>query len=69
MFFRFDGESGLKRINDGICDLVSFGRYAIANPDLPNRFKNGYPLNKPIPELFMTPGSKGYTDYPTYEEE
>lgn len=43
--FRLTSESGLNKINDGYCDLVSFGRLAIANPDLPIRFKNKYPLN------------------------
>lgn len=33
-----------KLISDNEADLVSIGRAAIANPDLPNRIKNGAPL-------------------------
>ena len=29
-----DYERGTERINDGLCDIVSFGKLAIANPDL-----------------------------------
>ena len=39
-FYSLTRETGLNRINEGLCDLASFGRPAIANPDLPYRFKN-----------------------------
>jgi len=64
----FDGETGLERIKAKICDLVSFGRYAISNPDLPLRFKNKWPLAIPDEKTFYSGGAKGYIDYPTYEE-
>ena len=40
-----DYERGTERLNDNLCDIVSFGKAAIANPDLVQRFKNGWPLN------------------------
>lgn len=46
--------------------LISFGRHFIANPDLPDRLENGYPLNKYNRDTFYTNGPIGYTDYPTY---
>ncbi|KAL0075071.1 hypothetical protein J3Q64DRAFT_1667478 [Phycomyces blakesleeanus] len=46
--------------------LVSFGRSFIANPDLPLRLKNDWPLNKYDRSTFYTSGSVGYTDYPFY---
>jgi len=49
---------------DGPADLIAFGRPAIANPDLVERFLKGLPLNKPDEKTFYTPGAKGYTDYP-----
>lgn len=52
--------------NDG-ADMVSFGRLFIANPDLPERFRAGKPLNAPDPETFYGGGSEGYTDYPILE--
>ena len=29
-----DYECGTERINDDLCDVISFGKAAIANPDL-----------------------------------
>jgi 2,4-dienoyl-CoA reductase-like NADH-dependent reductase (Old Yellow Enzyme family) len=46
-------------------DAVSWGQLFIANPDLPKRFLLNAELNKPNPATFYTPGSEGYTDYPT----
>ena len=46
-------------------DLVAFGRPMLANPDLVARLRQNAALNEPDPATFYTPGSKGYTDYPT----
>lgn len=48
----------------GKADLIAFGRPALANPDLVERFKTGAALNAPDMATFYTPGPKGYTDYP-----
>lgn len=48
----------------GKADLIAFGRPALANPDLVERFKTGAALNPPDMATFYTPGPKGYTDYP-----
>lgn len=60
--FTFD--TGNKIIEDGLADLVSFGRSFIANPDLVRRFQDGIPLAEPNKETFYTPGPEGYTTYP-----
>ena len=52
-----------KIINEGDADAAAWGQLFIANPDLPERFKSGSELNKPVPETFYGNGSKGYTDY------
>jgi N-ethylmaleimide reductase len=52
--------------NEG-ADMISFGRLFIANPDLPERFKRGKPLNEPNPDTFYSEGMAGYTDYPALE--
>ncbi len=44
-------------------DLIAFGRLFIANPDLPERFAKGAPLNAPQVETFYGGAEKGYTDY------
>ena len=51
-------------IEDGHYDLVAFGRWFLANPDLPERIKSGSPLNVYDREKFYSSGSLGYTDYP-----
>ena len=59
-----DHTTGEAMLTSGAADLVSFGRAALANPDLPARFENDLPLNAPDFATFYTPGEKGYTDYP-----
>jgi N-ethylmaleimide reductase len=62
-------ESGEQAIRDGLADLVAYGRPFISNPDLPARFRNGWPL-APSDDmsLWYTDGPEGYTDYPRYAE-
>jgi 2,4-dienoyl-CoA reductase-like NADH-dependent reductase (Old Yellow Enzyme family) len=48
----------------GEADAVAFGVPFIANPDLPERFRQSAALNEPDPSTFYGPGPKGYTDYP-----
>jgi 2,4-dienoyl-CoA reductase-like NADH-dependent reductase (Old Yellow Enzyme family) len=45
-------------------DAVAFGVPFLANPDLPERFRQNAPLNTPDQSTFYAPGPKGYTDYP-----
>jgi 2,4-dienoyl-CoA reductase-like NADH-dependent reductase (Old Yellow Enzyme family) len=49
---------------EGDADAVAWGKLFIANPDLPERFARGTPLNEPRPETFYAEGPTGYTDYP-----
>jgi len=60
----FAPESAAKAVANGAVDAVAFGKLYIANPDLPERIRNGAPLNAPDPTTFYAPGPKGYTDYP-----
>jgi N-ethylmaleimide reductase len=48
-----------------LADLIAFGRFFIANPDLVERLHAGAPLNMPDPATFFGGGAHGYTDYPT----
>lgn len=61
----FTKETAQKVLDEGDADLVSFGVPFIANPDLVERFKADVSLNTPDQTTFYTPGSKGYTDYPS----
>jgi N-ethylmaleimide reductase len=60
----FDRETGNRVIEDGLADLVAFGKLFISNPDLVERFSHHAPLNAWDDKTFYTPGPAGYTDYP-----
>ncbi|MBI9060917.1 MAG: alkene reductase [Marinilabiliaceae bacterium] len=64
----FDKELAETALENGVGDLVAFGRPFLANPDLVKRFQEDIALNAPDFDTFYTPGEKGYTDYPTVEE-
>ncbi|CAM2172764.1 N-ethylmaleimide reductase [Burkholderia latens] len=49
---------------EGRADAAVFGSAFLANPDLPERFRRGAPLNAPDKNTFYTPGAQGYIDYP-----
>ena len=54
-------------IVDGSGDMIAFGRPFISNPDLVERFRNGWPLAKPAPmDAWYSFTPKGYADYPAY---
>jgi 2,4-dienoyl-CoA reductase-like NADH-dependent reductase (Old Yellow Enzyme family) len=63
----FSADSAREAIRSGTADAVAFGKSAIANPDLVERFRTGAPLNDPDPSSFYAQGSSGYTDYPFLE--
>lgn len=60
----FTAEQAREVISSGKADAVAFGKLAIANPDLVERFRTGADLNEPNPETFYASGPEGYTDYP-----
>nr|CAD6437691.1 alkene reductase [Rhizobium sp. Q54] len=60
----FVPETGAAAIASGNSDAIAFGRPFIANPDLPERIRQGAPLNKHIRATFYGGGAEGYTDYP-----
>lgn len=48
----------------GRADATVFGGAFLANPDLPERFRQGAALNAADKNTFYSPGMQGYTDYP-----
>ena len=64
----YTAEEAAQSIASGQLDAVAFGTSFLANPDLPARFEAGATLNQPNPATFYTPGSVGYTDYPTLSD-
>ncbi|MGV8918856.1 MAG: alkene reductase [Pseudomonas sp.] len=63
---RYTAERGSRLIESGLADLIAFGRPFIANPDLPARIANGWPLNPLNPATMYGGAEQGYTDYPAY---
>lgn len=65
----YDRESAEAAIAQGNADLIAFGRRYISNPDLVERFANGWELN-PISDMstWYSFGPEGYVDFPSYAE-
>ncbi|MDP9164873.1 MAG: alkene reductase [Actinomycetota bacterium] len=53
----------------GIISAAAVGRAFLANPDLIDRLVLGAELNEPDVATFYAPGSVGYVDYPTLDED
>jgi len=51
-------------LNDGLGQLVAFGKPFISNPELVFRFENDLELADLDFNTFYTPGKESYTDYP-----
>ena len=64
----YDFELANKVLEQGLADLIAFGKPFISNPDLVERLKKGAPLNEWDKATFYGGGAKGYTDYPTLEK-
>ncbi|WP_066095989.1 alkene reductase [Xanthomonas massiliensis] len=64
----YAGKYTLERAEEALrknwADLIGFGRPFIANPDLPERLRNGWALNVPDASRFFGGDAAGYTDYP-----
>jgi len=61
----YSPQTAKEAVENNDADAVSFGRFFISNPDLPQRIKEGAELNKYDRATFYGGGEKGYTDYPT----
>jgi len=60
-------EDAKQRIEEGNADIAAIGRPFISNPDLVERWQNGWEL-EPCEDmsLWYTEGAEGYTDYAAY---
>jgi N-ethylmaleimide reductase len=63
---KYTVEKGVRMVELGYADLIAFGRPFIANPDLPQRIANNWPLTQVDPTTMYGGTDKGYIDYPTY---
>lgn len=63
----YDQASAEKAIAEGHADMIAIGRPFISNPDLIERYRNGWPLTDPgDPATWYGGGAEGYTDYPRH---
>jgi len=53
-------------IAGGLIDLAAFGAPYIANPDLVDRYRHGWPVAKADQATYYGGDARGYTDYPFY---
>lgn len=64
----YDKESAEANLNNGLFDLIAFGRPFINNPDLVERLELDQPLSQSLhADLFYSSDEKGYTDYPFFQ--
>lgn len=64
----FDGVTAQAALDSGLVDLIAFGRPYIANPDLVDRLRHGWPLAVAAQADFYTrDGEKGFTDFPAWD--
>ncbi|WP_207460061.1 alkene reductase [Azospirillum sp. SYSU D00513] len=61
----FVKETAERVVAQGSADAVAFGRLFIANPDLPERLRQGAPLNRYDRSTFYGGDARGYVDYPS----
>jgi N-ethylmaleimide reductase len=64
----YEPDTAEEIVEKGDADLVAFGRYFLANPDLPQRIRLGLPLNDYDRNTFYTFDAHGYIDYPFFGE-
>lgn len=65
----FTRDNAAPKVEDDAADVIVFGRHFIANPDLVERLRNGWDLNKYDRATFYgaDPPEKGYNDYPFFK--
>ncbi|WP_271985443.1 alkene reductase [Pseudoclavibacter terrae] len=51
-------------IEAGLADIAPLGRFALANPDVVARLREGAEFNELDPSTLYSGGAAGYTDYP-----
>ncbi|KAF2806743.1 FMN-linked oxidoreductase [Mytilinidion resinicola] len=63
----FNRDNAAPALEADSADAIIFGRWFIANPDLPKRLREGLPLNAYDRTTFYGGDATGYIDYPFFE--
>lgn len=61
-----DRATAIEAIRTGRADAIAFARHYIANPDLVDRLREGWPLAASNRKTYYGGSDAGYTDYPTH---
>ena len=64
----FTPRSAAEAVASGAYDLIAFGRWFLANPDLPERLRQQRTLNVYDRRTFYGGGAEGYIDYPEWTD-
>lgn len=65
----YDGENCFHEVESGLVDAVMFSRTFIANPDLVERVRRGWPFAEVEDKTFYyVGGAKGYIDWSQYKD-
>lgn len=64
---RYTRERGEDLLQQGLVDLIAFGRPFIANPDLPARLAQHWPLAELDSTRLFGGDARGYSDYPAFQ--
>ncbi|MDO6406774.1 alkene reductase [Pantoea phytobeneficialis] len=62
----FKPEAAEAMLVNGDADLIAFGRLFTANPDLPERIRQGHPFTAWDRDTFFGGDARGYTDFPAW---
>lgn len=63
-----DLKTRIRDLEANLCDVITVGTPALANPDLVERLRSGVPLNVADRSTFYGGDERGYLDYPTAEQ-
>ncbi|SDQ72029.1 MULTISPECIES: alkene reductase [unclassified Pseudomonas] len=63
---RYDEDRAQALLEAGLVDLIAFGRPFVANPDLPARLANGWPMAQFDGSRLFGGDELGYSDYPAF---
>ena len=63
---KYNAQRAAQVIEDGLADMIAFGRPFIANPDLVERIQHNHPWASHDAETLFGGDEKGLTDYPCF---
>src|SRR3546814_3359873 len=64
----FNRASATSAVEKNGADMVALGQAFIANPDLVERYRNGWTVNRPRVATYYSQGPDGYIDYPVHAD-